>query len=175
MRTLWFTGALLTLQATISVASSQARPSFAGVWKNVPEAQSSARLPSEQVGSVGRGVPKLTITQNGNTLTLSNGGLSGTYRLDGSETTNYIRVNSRPVPMKARARWEGNKLVITSQMTVDGTTIEKVRTLSLDPDGELVLEALITGTGRAVRSRSQYRKQAGEIISWLSPVQDHRL
>jgi hypothetical protein len=152
--------ALVMLSTTSRVAIGQARGSFAGVWNNAPEADMMQRVPKDRVGGGGKGVATLTVTQTAAALTISNGNLSSTYRLDGTPTTNYIRVNKQPVAGTFAARWEGARLVVTGTFVINGVTRKQVQTFSLDPSGALVLDTVITGDSQTIRLRSHYVKRS---------------
>jgi hypothetical protein len=152
--------ALVMVSTTSQIATGQARGSFAGVWNNAPERDVTPRMPRDRERAGGKGVATLTVTQTASALTISNGNLSSTYRLDGTPTTNYIRVNKQPVAGTFQARWEGAKLVVTGTFVINGVTRQQVQTFSLDPSGALVLDTVITGDSQTIRLRSHYARRS---------------
>ena len=90
-----------------------------------------------------------TFAQDAGTLALGHASEGGhhrrTYRLDGTETKSVLQSHGEDIVTTSRAAWEGATLVIHETTRYpDNRTLEARRTLSLDPDGQL----LRTFTGR---------------------------
>ena len=106
---------------------AQKPPDFSGTWAGVSPAENAG---NEQV-----------ITQTAAALTMghdsSGGGHVITYKLDGSESRNEI-AGSVTI---AKARWEGERLVIIESTTYTaGRKVERTLVWSLDKQGQLVVE-----------------------------------
>lgn len=130
--------------AVATVAWAQAKPDFSGTW--TPE---QAAEPTGTGGRGGGGGP-MTVKQTGDTLTIERTGRGGntmaqSYKLDGSETD--ITMGQRTV--KASAKWDGDKLVITTKSDMG----EQTQTWSL-ADGMLTIER----TGGRGPSKQVYKK-----------------
>jgi hypothetical protein len=121
--------------------------SFAGTWTVV--ADPAAPAPTGRGGGRGLGQGG-TIAQDAKTLTITrttqNGEMKSVYNLDGSESKNTLTMGGNSVEQTSKAKWEGDKLVITTTMNFNGNPSESSMTLSLDAAGQLIVEA--TGAGR---------------------------
>ena len=86
------------------------------------------------------------------------------YNLDGSETRNLSPgpPGEAEIPVTSRASWEGKRLVILSKsMATDkgvAVTVDTRRVLSMDPDGNLIIERTGTPASLVTPSRSVYRR-----------------
>jgi hypothetical protein len=87
------------------------------------------------------------------------------YPLDGSEGQNAVMMGRGEQVERARARWDGQTLVITTTFQVverglEPFTAEVTRRLSLEGPGTLVVEVTRAGVlgGPATTTRSIYRK-----------------
>jgi hypothetical protein len=106
----------------VAVAIAQAKPDFSGKW-----------TPAQARGA-------MTVTQTDKTLTVgreTGQGLTKTvYNLDGTATKSELtRSDGTPTTVTATAKWDGDKLVITTK-SVNG---ESSQTWSLK-DGKLLIE-----------------------------------
>lgn len=148
--------ALMTVAALVVGAAgvfAQAKPNFAGKWTLDP-----ASVPAPAGGAAGGGMGRggrggglgqeLTITQDAATLTLdymgggrNPGPVKLSYALDGSESKNTGMGGQEQL---SKAVWEGNNLVVTTQLSFGGNTVEQKRTFSLD-GGNLVVETVTPG------------------------------
>jgi hypothetical protein len=163
----------ILLIATGAAFAQQA--SFAGRWVLAPDpAPTSQRGGRPAPANQGTGWGSdLTITQDATTLTIEyarfgRGDMQPptklAYRLDGSESRNTINVGRGPQDQVSRARWEGDRLIITTvhRFTVDGKelTSETTRVLWLDGPGSLVIETTYSAVmgGPSATVRSVYRK-----------------
>jgi hypothetical protein len=119
------TGIIATaVLAVATIAFAQAKPDFSGTW--APEADPAAAAGG---GGGGRGMAgPMTVKQTATDLTVEregrNGKTSTTYKLDGSETKITMGQNEGT----ATAKWDGNKLVISTKAGEFATT----QTWSLD-------------------------------------------
>ncbi len=158
--------AMAVILGTAAMAA-QAKPSFAGKWTLDPA--SVAPAGGAPGGGGGRGGGRgglgqeLTITQDATTLTLdyvgggrNPGPVKLAYALDGSESKNTGMGGQEQV---AKAVWEGDKLVVTTALTMMGQAVEQKRTFSLE-GGDLVVETVQPGRGGgpATPVRMVYKK-----------------
>jgi hypothetical protein len=137
--------------AVATVAFAQ-KPDFSGTWTLDPEA--SGAPPAGTGGGGGGGGQRggggpMTVKQTADTLTVETQGRGGAqsrvYKLDGSES----EITMGQMTAKASAKWDGNKLVITTK-TEQG---ENVATWSL-AGGVLTIES----TGGRGPSKRVYKK-----------------
>ena len=150
-------------------AFAQAKPNFAGKW--VAEAAAAAPGGGGPAGGgMGRGGGRggglgqeLTITQDATTVKIdytaggrNPGPVSLTYKLDGTESKNTGMGGMEQV---AKAVWEGEKLVVTTQLMMAGNAVEQKRTFSLE-GGNLVVETVQPGRegGPGAPVRVVYKK-----------------
>lgn len=162
--------ALATAAALIIGTASvfaQAKPNFAGKWTmEAPAQPAAAPAPGGGGRGGGRGGglgQELTITQDATTLTLdyvaggrNPGPVKMTYKLDGSESKNTGMGGMEQV---AKAVWEGNNLVVTTQINMGGNAVEQKRTFMLE-GGNLVVETVQPGRegGPGTPTRVTYKK-----------------
>jgi hypothetical protein len=166
--TAFVTAAVLVLGTASAFA--QAKPNFAGKWTLEPAAAPAAPAGAPAGGGGGRGGGRggglgneLTITQDATTLKLdyvgggrNPGPVSLSYKLDGSESKN---TNAAGMEQVAKAVWEGDKLVVTTQIMMAGAAVEQKRTFSLE-GGNLVVEQVQPGRegGPGTPVRMVYKK-----------------
>ena len=140
--------------AVATVAFAQ-KPDFSGTWQIDPEASGMAG------GGGGRmGGGPMTVKQTADTLTVerSMGGntMTTTYKLDGTESTNQMMGRGGSMEAKSTAKWDGNKLVITTTGANGSTT----STWYMD-GASLVNEAQIPARGdQPAGTRKTYYKKA---------------
>jgi hypothetical protein len=151
-----------------ATAFAQAKPSFAGKWTLVPDANAAAAGGGGGGGRGGRGGGgrggfgnEFTITQDASTLTTvrmqGETEIKSVYKLDGSESKNMVTMGGRgggaeppaPVEIVSKASWDGNKLVIvtTNPPRGGGEPTQSTMALSLDASGNLVIESTNPGRG----------------------------
>ena len=133
--------------AVATVAFAQ-KPDFSGTW--TPEPSADAMAPTGGGGGGGRGGGgPMTVKQTADTLSIErqgrNGAVTTAYKLDGSES----EITMGQMTAKASAKWDGNKLVITTK-TDQG---EQTQTWSLT-GGTLTIER----TGGRGPSKTTYKK-----------------
>lgn len=119
---------------------------FAGTWTVVadPAAPAPGRGGGRGLGQGGM------IMQDGKTLTVmrttQNGEIKSVYNLDGSDSKNTLTMGGNSVEQTSKAKWEGDKLVVTTTMNFNGNNVESSMAMWLDASGQLVVES--TGAGR---------------------------
>jgi hypothetical protein len=129
--------------AVATMAFAQAKPDFSGTW--TPEA-----APDAAAGGGGRGGGgPMTVKQTATELSVESQGRGGpqtrVYKLDGSESK-FTMGQGEAV---ATAKWDGNKLVITTKFGENSNT----QTWSLDA-GVLTIDR----TGGRGPSSTKYKK-----------------
>ena len=131
--------------AVATLAWAQAKPDFSGTWTLDPAATGTT-------GGGGRGMGggPITVKQTADTLTIERQGRGGgtnvqTYKLDGSES----EITMGQMTAKATAKWDGDKLVITTKSERG----EQTQTWSL-ANGVLTIER----TGGQGPSKTVYKK-----------------
>lgn len=135
--------------AVATVAWAQ-KPDFSGTWTPDPAASGAPAGGGEAQGR-GRGMGgPMTVKQTADTLTIETEGRQGpqtrAYKLDGSETKVQMGQNEGT----ATAKWDGNKLVITTKIGEN----ENVQTWSLE-GGMLTIERTgARGGGKTVYKKS---------------------
>jgi hypothetical protein len=102
--------------------------------------------------------PQFTIKQDATAVTISRGqGSPLVYKLDGSASKNTVTRDGRPQDQVAKAAWEGNKLVISTEVNFQGNTAEQRRVLSLE-GGNLVIEQTNPGRAAGAPTKVVYKK-----------------
>ena len=159
------TGVIAAAILAIATVAYAQKPDFSGTWTLDPEAsgmQAGAGGGGRQGGGRGMMGP-MTVKMAGDTLSIERqmGGnaVTTTYKLDGTESVNKQTMgrgeNAREVELKSTAKWDGSKLVISTQRPGQGgemmTTTE---TWSID-GGNLVIE---TTGGRGGGGKRVYKK-----------------
>lgn len=165
VRTPMFTAAaaLLFLAAEVAPVSAQDTeelPDFSGSWTTTTDTPTQPT--GRRGGRGGRGGfaglgPAATIVQDENTLTITRtapagragqaGEIVSTYNLDGSPSTNTLSFGGNSVEQTSTATWNERKLLITTSMSFGGNARETTMALSLDDDGQLVVESTMPGRG----------------------------
>ena len=137
--------------AVATVAWAQ-KPDFSGTWTPDPAAAGTTGGGEGQQGR-GRGMGgPMTVKQTADTLTIERQGRQGNtttqvFKLDGSESKIQMGQNEGT----ATAKWDGNKLVITTKVGEN----ENVQTWSLD--GSVLT---IERTGGRGAGKTVYKKGA---------------
>lgn len=153
----------LSLVFAASVAQAQDKPNFAGSWTQVVDPNAAGG----GGGGGGRGGALLgqaaTVTQDAKTLTITrttqNGEVKLVYNLDGSESKNMMMGRGGQTEQVSKAVWDGNKLVITTTMTMGENTMTRTQTLTLDASGQLVVTSTGPGRGGEVMTNTQTYKK----------------
>jgi hypothetical protein len=133
-------GLTAALVVALAVAGYAQKADFSGTWTPDVPADAAAAPPAGGGGGGGgrgggMGGP-MTVKQTGDSLSVErqgrNGATTTAYKLDGSE---FEVAGRGGAMMKATAKWDGSKLVITTK-TDNG---DQVQTWSL-ADGKLTIE-----------------------------------
>jgi hypothetical protein len=128
-------GLAAALVVALAVAGYAQKPDFSGVW--TPDVDPAAAAPAGGGGG-GRGMGggPMTVKQTAADISVErqgrNGATTTVYKTDGSE---FEVAGRGGAMMKATAKWDGSKLVITTK-TDNG---DQVQTWSLD-SGKLSIE-----------------------------------
>lgn len=151
--------ALVFLTALLPAPALSQLPDFSGSWRfDQPKSMRqpgpdgrvvlAAMLGEEFVAVQDPATLALTIRSAGQTL-------KATYKLDGTESVN---VSPGDIPVRSRASWDGDRLVIrsTSTSTEKGApiTIETKRVIWLEKSGDLIIERTGTPASAVTPSRS---------------------
>jgi hypothetical protein len=126
--------------AVASVAFAQAKPDFSGTWTLDPEASGAPAGGGggggggRQGGALGNGPS--TVKQTADTLTIERtmgeNKVTLTYKLDGTESKNTMMGRGgTPMESVSTAKFDGNKLVITTKQDMGGQMVETTQTWSL--------------------------------------------
>jgi hypothetical protein len=154
--------AILPIAALALALVTQATPDFSGRWtfdrdKTMqPDAEGRVVL-AAMLGD------EFVALQNAKSLTLritfNREAVVAVYDLTGAESEN---LSPGDIPVKSRARWEGEKLVIesSSESTETGrrVTIHTTRVIWIDKAGDLIIERSGTPATQVTPSRSVYRR-----------------
>ena len=149
---------------------AQAKPNFTGKWTMVADPTAPA-APAAGGGRGGRGGGMMgmgasfTIAQDDKTLTVTRQ-VQGTdvksvYNLDGSDSKNTMNMGGNAMEQVSKAKWDGNKLVVTTSINFNGTAVELGTTYSLDATGNLVVESTrpdFQGGGAPTKTTATYKK-----------------
>lgn len=133
--------------AVLSIATmafAQAKPDFSGSWAPDP-ASAPAAGAGGGGGMRGGGGGPMVIKQDATTLTITRtmgeNQVVQTYKLDGTESENKVMGRGGEMVTKSTAKWDGAKLVITTQRPgQDGAMMSQSQTYSLE-GGNLVIES----------------------------------
>jgi hypothetical protein len=144
---------------------AQAKPNFSGKWVMDPPPAATANAGGGRAG--GAGAPagfqagfgaEFTVKQDDKTLSISRGqGSPIVYKLDGSESKNMVTRNGEQQEQIAKAVWEGDKLVIATEINFQGNAAEQKRVLSLE-NGNLVIEQTNPGRNGGAATKIIYKK-----------------
>jgi hypothetical protein len=150
-------GVLGLLLAT-SDLSAQDKPNFSGTWTVVADA-GAAGGGGGGGGRGGRGGGRgglgmaPTIMQDAAALTITrmqgDTEVKTVYKLDGSESVNTATMGrgGQQVQQTSKAAWEGSKLVITTSYSMNENPVQTTMALSLNAEGQLVVETTAPGRG----------------------------
>ena len=151
--------------AAVSLGA-QAKPDFSGRWvMDPPPAAGNAgggRAAGRGAGATGFQPgfgPEFMVKQDVKALVITRGGQAGTlaYNLDGTESRNPVTRDGQQQEQVARAAWEGDKLVIATEVNFQGNIAEQRRVLSLE-GGNLVIEQTNPGRNGGPPIKVVYKK-----------------
>jgi len=150
--------------ASVSLGA-QAKPDFSGKW--VMDPPTAAAPPGNLGAARGGGAagfqpgfgPEFTAKQDAKALVITRGGQTNTltYSLDGTESKNPVTRDGQKQEQVARATWEGDRLVIATEVNFQGNTAEQRRVLSLE-GGNLVIEQTNPGRSGGPAIKVVYKK-----------------
>jgi hypothetical protein len=137
----------VVLAVAFAVSGYAQKKDFSGAWTvdqaATDAAAATAPPPPRGGGGGGRGfgTGPMTIKQTADSISLErvgrNGPVTATYKLDGVEQA----ITLGDMPMKAKAKWDGDKIVIETTYTAqDGSPVTTWLTLQLDDKGMLWAE-----------------------------------
>lgn len=133
----------------VAMAFAQGKPNFSGKW--TPEQAAAA---AEQGRGRGMGGGPMTVTQTDKTLTIERTmgetTMKTVYNLDGTETKNEVSRGGQTMTQMLSAKWDGNKLLLTTKSEGPSGPMERTQTWSLTADGKLQVEQ--PGQGGNVRT-----------------------
>jgi hypothetical protein len=155
-------GAAMVLWAT--AASAQDKPAFAGKWQLDTEKTAAA---NPQGGGGGRGggrggmgMGPVTLTVDAASLTVERetpqGAMKTTYKLDGSEQTIMMGQGEA----KAKAKWEGNTIVIETTRTFNENTVTTRTVYSMEGENLVIATTQPPRGGGEPVTRKQYYTKA---------------
>ncbi|GAC1516278.1 MAG: hypothetical protein NVS1B4_10450 [Gemmatimonadaceae bacterium] len=143
-----------------SVGLAQVRPSFAGSWESAPIVTPPVPMTAKP-GSSGRGASQVKIVQDRSRLTVVGHDMSETYALDGSETTNFVKLNGVMVPEQCRVRWNGDELIVIGTFEMrNGERRVITKKLSLDASGALTIDITHEGKSPGFHTRTTYGRRS---------------
>ena len=164
----FFEAAIAMIVVAGASLGAQAKPDFSGKWVMDPPPAGNA----DGVRAGGRGAgaggvtgfqpgfgPEFTVKQDARALVITRGGQTGTltYNLDGTQSRNPVTRDGQQQEHVARATWEGDKLVIATEVNFQGNTAEQRRVLSLE-GGNLVIEQTNPGRNGGPPIKVVYKK-----------------
>ena len=134
------TGIIAAAMLSVATVAFAQKPDFSGSW--TPDAPAAGAEGGGRRGG-GMGGP-MTVKMAGDTLTVEQtrgeNKVVMTYKLDGTPSENKMTGRGGEVVTKSTAKWEGEKLVISTERPgQDGTPMTTTQTWSLE-GGNLVIE-----------------------------------
>jgi hypothetical protein len=163
-----FAAAIAVILAVGVNPDAQGKPDFSGKWVMVDPPPAAGNAPTGRGGGRGGGRgagfqpgfgPEFTAKQDTNSLTITRGGQSTPliYKLDGSESKNSVTRDGQQQEQIATATWDGNNLVIVTQVRFQGRTGEQRRVFAIE-GGSLVILQTNPGRGGGVTTKVVYKK-----------------
>jgi hypothetical protein len=160
----FFGAAIAMVLAVGTNPGAQAKPDFSGKWVAVDPLPAAGNAGAGRGGGRGAGFQpgfgaEFTVKQDATTLTITRGGQSSplTYKLDGSESKNTVTRDGQQQEQIATATWDGNKLVIATQVRFQGNTREQRRVLAIE-GGNLVIDQTNPGRSGGAAIKVVYKK-----------------
>jgi hypothetical protein len=148
-------GVIAVAALAVATMAYAQKPDFSGAW--TPD-QSAAQPGGGGGGGRGMMAGPMTVKQTADTLTveraMGENKMTLTYKLDGSPSTNTMMGRGgQSMEAKSVAKWDGDKLVITTTRDMGGQTMETTETWSVD-GSTLTIER----TGGRGSSKTVYKK-----------------
>jgi hypothetical protein len=136
---------LALLLATMCAVGQQAPPDLTGVWQ-MDASRSESAHQATPIGPVTviieRSADELSIETRKGSDRKPASTEKLTYRLDGAESST---VNNAGTQIKAKAHWDGSKLVTETTRNIQGSTVTTMCVFSLDASGnELTVDKSLT-------------------------------
>jgi hypothetical protein len=136
------TGIIAAAMLAVATMAYAQKPDFSGTWQAEPSANAGGGGGGGQRGG-GMGGP-MTVKQTADTLTTEmtrgENKIVSTYKLDGTPSENKMMGRGGEVVTKSTAKWDGNKLVISTERPgQDGNMMTTTQTWSME-GGNLVIE-----------------------------------
>jgi len=152
---------LLFLTMTTGHPSAQQRPDFSGEWRPI----GGDAAPPTPPGGGPPPPPRtlaITITQSPGELKIARRVESEgreavynfTYKVDGTETVNPMG----PLVFYSRASWQGESLVVASDVGADDRRIGTLREIYVLEDGKLTVETSRTGPAGTMKSKTVHER-----------------
>ena len=161
----FFAAAMAMILAVGVSPGAQGKPDFSGRWVAVDPPPVSGNTAGGRGGGRGAGFqpgfgPEFTIKQDATTLTITRGGQASplTYKLDGSQSKNTVTRDGQQQEQISTATWEGDTLVIATQVTFQGNTREQRRVLLME-NGNLVIQQTNPGRGGGATIKVVHKKR----------------
>jgi hypothetical protein len=153
----------LSLIVAAAPAIAQDKPNFSGSWTLVVD-PNAAGGGGGRGGRGGAGLGQAaTLTQDATTLTVTrqtqNGEVKMVYNLDGSDSKNMAMGRGGQTEQVSKAAWDGNKLVISTTLTMGENTVTRTQTFALDATGQLTVTVSGPGRGGEVTTTTQTYKK----------------
>lgn len=161
---------LLFLAAEAPTLSAQETPDFSGTWTLMASPDAAPPAAGQRAGRAGRGGfgglgESATIVQDAATLTLTStspmGEMKTVYNLDGSPSTSTRSFGERSIEQTSTAKWDGARLVIVTATDMGGQGRETTMTLSMNDQGQLVVESTRPGRGGGAATTTQTYAKGG--------------
>ena len=150
----------LSLVVAATTAQAQDKPNFAGSWTIVADPNAAPTGGRGGGGGLGQAA---TIAQDAKTLTITrttqNGEIKLVYNLDGSESKNTVMGRGGQTEQVSKATWDGNKLVITTNLQMGDQAVTRTQTFALDASGQLTVTTSGPGRGGEVMTTTQTYKK----------------
>lgn len=152
-----------------SSALAQGKTNLTGAWTIVVDSAAMAQQQGAGGGRGGRGPggggfgQAFSATQDASKLTITrttpNGDVVSTYNLDGSDSKNTVQGRGGATEVVSHAKWDGDKIVISTTRDMQGTAVTTTQTLSTDAAGNLWVENSRPGQdGAMMTTKTQYKK-----------------
>jgi hypothetical protein len=135
------TGIIAAAMLAVATMAYAQKPDFSGTWQAEPSATAGGGGGGQRGGGMGG---PMTVKQTADTLTTEmtrgENKIVATYKLDGSPSENKQMGRGGEVVTKSTAKWDGNKLVISTERPgQDGNMMTTTQTWSME-GGNLVIE-----------------------------------